>query len=168
MRGETWKKASFGVIDKISQLSDDLLIKILSLVETKDAVAMSVLSKQWMFLWTLVPRLIFDDYSEEDEDDDEENNENHGRNLSHFVSGTLLLHKATVLESFHLNSALECNSLEIGLWVRIAVDPFMRDLEISFYYDHGLVKLPSRLFRCETIEILELHRVIVLEVPSWV
>lgn len=54
-------------MDKISRLSDDLPIKILSLVETKDAVAMSVLSKRWMSLWKLVPRLIFEDYLEEDE-----------------------------------------------------------------------------------------------------
>lgn len=29
----------------------------------------------------------------------------------------------------------------------------------------GAVRLPSRLFRCETIETLEFNRVIVLEVP---
>lgn len=56
-------------MDRISQLSDDLLIKILSLVSTKDAVAMSLLSKRWKSLWTLVPRLIFGDYSDEDEDE---------------------------------------------------------------------------------------------------
>ncbi|WZZ86703.1 hypothetical protein YC2023_115282 [Brassica napus] len=50
--------------------------------------------------------------------------------------------------------------------VRIAVDRFVRDLKISFYYDHGLVSLPSRLFRCETLETLELNRVILLDVPS--
>lgn len=123
-------------MDKISQLSDDLLIKILSLVPTKDVVAMSVVSKRWMSLWTLVPRLVFDDYSSED-DEDEETNENHPRNLAQFVSGTLLLHKAAVLECFHLNIASECSASEIGLWVRIAVDRFVRDLKISFYYDHG-------------------------------
>ncbi|KAL1195176.1 F-box/FBD/LRR-repeat protein [Cardamine amara subsp. amara] len=148
-------------MEKISELSDDLLIKILSLIPTKDAVAMSVISKRWMSLWTLVPRLVFDDYSEEDV----ETNKNHDRSLSQFVSGTLLLHKAVVLESFHLKIASECSASEIGLWVRIVVDRFVRDLKISFY-DHGLVKLPSRLFRCETIETLELTRVTVFEVPS--
>ena len=42
----------------------------------------------------------------------------------------------------------------------------MRDLKISFNYDHGLVSLPSRLFRFETLETLELNRVILLDVPS--
>ncbi|XP_019086807.1 PREDICTED: F-box/FBD/LRR-repeat protein At5g56420-like [Camelina sativa] len=150
-------------MDKISHLSDDLLIKILSLVPTKDAIAMSTLSKRWMSLWTLVPRLVFDDYSDSESEDEE----NQSRNLAQFVSGTLLLHKAAVLESFHLNIASsECSGSEVGLWVRIAVDRLIRDLKISFYNDHSPVRLPSRLFRCETIETLELCRVIALEVPS--
>ncbi|KAL0793751.1 hypothetical protein Bca101_065128 [Brassica carinata] len=157
-------------MDRLSHLPDDLLIKILSFVPTKDSVSMSILSKRWLSLWTLVPRLIFDDYSEEDSDeDDEEGNEknHHGTSsLSQFVSGTLLLHKAPALETFHLNSCSECSASQIGLWVRIAVDRFVRDLKISFYYDHGLVSLPSRLFRCETLESLELNRVILLDVPS--
>ncbi|XP_019088662.1 PREDICTED: F-box/FBD/LRR-repeat protein At5g56420-like isoform X2 [Camelina sativa] len=149
-------------MDKISQLSDDLLIKILSLVPTKDAIAMSTLSKRWMSLWTLVPRLVFDVNSDSEDEDEEENQ---SRNLAQFVSGTLLLHKAAVLESFHLNIASECSGSEVGLWVRIALDRFVRDLKISFYNDHGPVRLPSRLFRCETIETLELCRVIALDVP---
>lgn len=70
------------------------------------------------------------------------------------------------LESFHLNSASKYSALEIGLWVRIAVDRFVRDLKISFECEHRLIRLPSRLFRCETLENLELRKVIFLEVPS--
>ncbi|XP_048603084.1 F-box/FBD/LRR-repeat protein At5g56420-like [Brassica napus] len=149
-------------MDRLSQLPDDLLIKILSFVPTKCAVATSILSKRWLSLWTLVASLVFEDFSEEE---DEEINEIHVRSLSQFVSGTLLLHKAAVLERFHLNSASECSPWEIGLWVRIAVDRFVRDLKISFCYDHCLVNLPSRLFRCETLETLQLRRVILSEVP---
>ncbi|XP_020885643.1 F-box/FBD/LRR-repeat protein At5g56420-like isoform X2 [Arabidopsis lyrata subsp. lyrata] len=157
-------------MDRISQLSDDLLIKILSLVETRDAVAMSIWSKRWKSLWTLVPRLIFGDYPEEREDEDEtpKTNENHCINLSQFVYGTLLLHKAPVLECFHLNRASGCSASEIDLWVRIAVDRFVRDLTIGFCYEYGLIRLPSRLFRCETLETLELKKVIFLEVPSQI
>ncbi|KAF2586951.1 hypothetical protein F2Q70_00036639 [Brassica cretica] len=118
---------------------------------------MSILSKGWLSLWTLVPRVIFD----------EECNENHAiRSLSQFVSGTLLLHKAAVLKFFHLNIVLECSSSQIGLWVRITFDLFVRDLKISFYHDHSLVMLPSRLFRCKTLETLEFYKVIILDIPS--
>ncbi|KAG7534226.1 Leucine-rich repeat 2 [Arabidopsis thaliana x Arabidopsis arenosa] len=129
-------------MDRISQLSDDLLIKIVSLVETRDAVTMSILSKRWKSLWTLVPRLIFGDYPEEREDEDEtpKANENHCINMSQFVYGTLLLHKAPVLECFHLNRASGCSASEIDLWVRIAIDRFVRDLTID---EESFVRLIS-------------------------
>ncbi|KAF8047510.1 hypothetical protein N665_2990s0003 [Sinapis alba] len=159
-------------MDKISQLPDDLLIKVLSLVPTKDVVAMRVLSKRWMSLWTLVPRLIFGDYPEEDDDreeDDAKDNENDNcRNLSQFVYGTLLLHRAPVLERFHLNRVSGCSASDIDLWVRIAVDRFVRDLKIRFFPEYGIIRLPSTLFRCETLETLELRKVIISEVPSRV
>ncbi|KAF2536336.1 hypothetical protein F2Q70_00004581 [Brassica cretica] len=157
-------------MDKISQLPDDLLIKILSLVPTKEAVAMRVLSKRWMSLWTLVPRLIFGDYPEEDddrEDEDAKASEN-DHCCSQFVYGTLLLHKAPVLERFHLNRVSGCSASEIDLWIRIAVDRFVRDLKIRFFPKYGIIRLPSTLFRCATLETLELRKVVISEVPSRV
>jgi len=44
-------------MSSICDLSDDLLMKILSLVSTKDVVATSLLSKRWLSVWKLVPRL---------------------------------------------------------------------------------------------------------------
>lgn len=136
MKVERAKEATFErvLMDRLSQLPDDLLIKILSFVPTKDDVAMSILSKRWLSLWTSVPRVIFYDFSEEDSDEDEEGNEIHAiRSLSQFVFGTLLLHKAAVLERFHLNTTSECSLSQIGLWVRIAVDRFVHNLKISFF-----------------------------------
>ncbi|XP_019087816.1 PREDICTED: F-box/FBD/LRR-repeat protein At5g56420-like isoform X2 [Camelina sativa] len=158
-------------MDKISQLSDDLLIKILSLLQTKDAVAMSILSKRWKSLWTLVPTLIFGEYPEDREDEDKvpkTNDESHCINMSQFVYGTLLLHKAPVLECFHLNRASGCSPSEIDLWIRIAVERFVRDLTIGFCYEYGVIRLPSMLFSCETLVTLELKKVIFLEVPSQI
>ncbi|KAJ0267254.1 FBD domain-containing protein [Hirschfeldia incana] len=156
-------------MDKISQLPDDLLIKILSLFPTKDVVAMRVLSKRWMSLWTLVPRLIFGVHPEEDDDREEEDaKSDENDHCSHFVYGTLLLHKAPVLERFHLNRVSGCTASEIDLWVRIAVDRFVRDLKIRFFPEYGIIRLPSTLFRCETLETLELRKVIISDVPSRV
>ncbi|CAA7062495.1 unnamed protein product [Microthlaspi erraticum] len=151
-------------MDRFSQLTDDLLIKILSFLPTKDAVATSTLAKRWLSLWTLVPRLNFEDRWV----DIEETNEVRLIVLpAHFVSGALLLNRSPVLERFHLSRAIECSASEIDLWVRIAVDRFVRDLKISFVDDfHCLIRLPSRLFRCETLETLELRKVSFLDVPS--
>ncbi|XP_010512819.1 PREDICTED: F-box/FBD/LRR-repeat protein At5g56420-like [Camelina sativa] len=87
---------------------------------------------------------------------------------SDFIFGTLLLNKSPVLESFHLERDCECSASQIELWVRFAVDRFVRDLSIAFNLDRCVVRFPSRLFRCETLETLHLQNVILLKVPSWV
>ncbi|KAL0714440.1 hypothetical protein Bca4012_021419 [Brassica carinata] len=46
-------------MDRISGLSDELLLKILLLVPTKVAVSTSILSKRWRYLWMWLPRLEF-------------------------------------------------------------------------------------------------------------
>lgn len=152
--------------DSFTQLTDDLLIKILSFVPIKDAVTTSLLSKRWLSLWTLLPRLNFEDRWVDDHHSDRIL-----RTLSSdFIFATLLLHKAPVLESFILHKHFACSALQIEFWVRFAVDRFVRCLKIDFSYldYHCLIRLPSILFRCETLETLKLINVTFLEVPSRV
>ncbi|XP_010418040.1 PREDICTED: F-box/FBD/LRR-repeat protein At5g56420-like [Camelina sativa] len=147
--------------DSFSQLTDDMLIRILSFAPIKDAVATSILSKRWRFLWTLLTRLNFEDRLVLVED---------CKLSSDFIFAVLLLHKSPVVESFHLTRRSECSALQMESWVRFAVDRFVRDLKIDFEYlsEHCRIRLPSGLFRCETLETLELNRVILSEVPSRV
>ena len=56
-------------MDMISRLSDDLLLKILSSLPTKDVVSTMLLSKRWKFLWTMVPALYFQNDFESSKDD---------------------------------------------------------------------------------------------------
>ncbi|KAK2660050.1 hypothetical protein Ddye_006583 [Dipteronia dyeriana] len=50
--------------DFISGLPNDILVQILSCLETKDVVKTSVLSSRWKNLWTFVYNLHFDDYDD--------------------------------------------------------------------------------------------------------
>ncbi|KAL1225148.1 putative F-box/FBD/LRR-repeat protein [Cardamine amara subsp. amara] len=43
--------------DRNSALPDDLLVQILCLVPTTDAVTTMIPSKRWCFVWTMLPRL---------------------------------------------------------------------------------------------------------------
>ncbi|KAJ4911221.1 F-box/FBD/LRR-repeat protein [Raphanus sativus] len=106
-------------MDWISELPDALLLQILSFVPTKDLVSTSVLSKRWETLWMLVPNLKYDvEYGSD----------------SRLVSRFLLLHKAPVLESLCLKiKKFHYSHLDIGIWVRTAVDRRVRTLEIELY-----------------------------------
>ncbi|KAH0866391.1 hypothetical protein HID58_083602 [Brassica napus] len=119
-------------MDRISGLSDELLVKILSFLPTEDAVSTSVLSKQWRFLWMWLPKLEYRD----------------------FIDKNLPLHKAPVLESLVLKS---CNAElfrpeNIKLWVGIVVSRCVRELTLSIRYNSPrnkpFVPLPSSFYTC--------------------
>ncbi|XP_019086340.1 PREDICTED: putative FBD-associated F-box protein At5g38570 [Camelina sativa] len=110
-------------MDRISLLSDDLLVKILSFLSTKEAVSTSVLSKQWEFLWMWLPRLEF--------------TSPWGTKPGHreFIYKNLPLHRAPFIECLRLvllyDSLIEPE--DIKLWVEIAVSRHVRELIITIY-----------------------------------
>ncbi|CAL9233048.1 unnamed protein product, partial [Arabidopsis halleri] len=62
-------------VDRISALPEDLLVMILDLVPTKDAVATMFLSKRWLSVWTMKLRLEYKDSEEEEQVEEEEEEE---------------------------------------------------------------------------------------------
>ncbi|CAF2137523.1 BnaA02g08690D [Brassica napus] len=109
-------------MDRISQLSDTLLLRILSELPTaKDVVETMVLSKRWLPLWKSVPYIDFDDDSYEDIDT--------GR-FSRFVDRSLILHKAPI-ETLHFKLTKTSTVDDIGVWIEMAVQRHVRDLSIN-------------------------------------
>ncbi|CAA7040733.1 unnamed protein product [Microthlaspi erraticum] len=145
--------------DWIIELPDVLIVKILSLLPTKSAIATSVLSKKWQFHWTMLPKLSF-------------NNCNHTTERGTFsknVCKVLLSHKAPVLESLNLSfSPYNCEDMDIETWIEIANARHIRNLVLdveckSFYYS-----FPKSLYHCESLKTLILKLLVYVNVPSKV
>ncbi|XP_019087655.1 PREDICTED: putative FBD-associated F-box protein At5g56700 [Camelina sativa] len=133
---------------KLSDLSDDLLVKILTFLPTKAAVSTSVLSKQWEFLWMWLPKLEFKfttppKYA----------------CLRDFIAKNLPLHKAPIIESLHLSSSYcSIQPEDLKSWVGIAVSRCVRELCIPIY-SFGMeraVPLPCSLYSCNSLLTLKL------------
>ncbi|CAA7025388.1 unnamed protein product [Microthlaspi erraticum] len=143
-------------MDIISQLSDDLLLRILSFVPTKDVVATSLLSKRWRYLWKLVPQLEYDD----------SNHIGDYKIFSQYVYRSLLANKAPVVEYFHLNLGMDCPVIDISLWIDTAVSRRVRELEIDIRSCQEVCfTLPSSVYTSETLETLTLVSFVLLNVP---
>ncbi|CAH8267946.1 unnamed protein product [Arabidopsis lyrata] len=139
--------------NRISELPKPLLLHILSSLPTETAIATSVLSKSWKSLWKMLPNLKFDSKFH--------------RTFSENVCRSLILHKAPVLESLHLEVGYKCDALELGLWIGIAFARHVRKLVLEFYFEEeGSVKFPGVLCRCNnTLESLILKGSILFDLP---
>uniref|UniRef100_A0A0D2ZSY6 F-box domain-containing protein n=1 Tax=Brassica oleracea var. oleracea TaxID=109376 RepID=A0A0D2ZSY6_BRAOL len=98
-------------MSNINDFPDDLLVKILSHIPTKDVVATSLLSKRWKFLWMYTTRLEYD----------QEYHYAKRTVFSRFEDKYLLSHQHPVLESLHFKFKTRYAYIEIGLWIRTAV-----------------------------------------------
>ncbi|KAL9814551.1 putative FBD-associated F-box protein [Arabidopsis thaliana] len=128
---------------KISDLSDELLVKILSFLPTKEA-----LSKLEFY---------FSDGSE-------------SACLRDFIAKNLPLHKAPIIESLRFCSFFgSLQPKDLKSWVRIAVSRCVRELSISLHDTKAAVSLPSSLYTCKSLVTLKLYgKKVLLDVPRTV
>ncbi|CAA7024114.1 unnamed protein product [Microthlaspi erraticum] len=142
---------------RISNLSDDLLIKILSFLPTKVAVSTSILSKQWRFLWMWLPTLEYND-----------NEISVIAPLSaswlryeEFINKNLPLHRAPIIETFLISFVRNriTHPEKLKLWVEIAVSRSVRELSVG-YFSHSeefFLSLPISLYACDSLMALKLQ-----------
>lgn len=144
-------------MDKISRLSDDLLVKILSFVPTRVAVSTSVLSKRWKSLWMWVPTLEYDDMEDITDNYLSKSTPSFPR-YRVSVHENLLSHRAPTIETLILKFCLgSLQPEDIKQWVTIAVSRCVRALSITCLSDSEPVSaLPSSLYTCETLAALKL------------
>jgi hypothetical protein len=138
-------------VDIISTLPEAILCHILSFLETKQAVATSILSKRWKHLWLSVPTLSFTTTVT-----------NHYTNFQFkdFVYSVLLPRDATLpIKSFHFDvkyhHSIQCPIDSITKWINFVVQ---RRLEYLHLHPDatGLPKLPVTILTCKTLVVLKL------------
>ncbi|XP_010468367.2 PREDICTED: putative FBD-associated F-box protein At1g05080, partial [Camelina sativa] len=158
--------------DRISALPDDLLVMILDLVPTKDAVATMFLSK----------RCDDDEHEHVDSDDDEhehvdsdDENENKDQKVEDeskksvwwFLEKSLQLHKAPVISNLCIKLGPSCpTDADVGKLVANAVDRWVLEMKFKLLWSADPASLPKTLYSCQSLMTLTLSNKILVDVPS--
>ena len=142
------KRRKLKYVDRISDLPDSLICHILSFLPTKHAVATAILATRWKQLWTMVPTL---DFGEDD-----------------FVFRVLALRKPFPVKKFRLVlRRVDVNQSHVLTWVSYAIEHGVQELHLLVKRNRTC-ELPRSLFSCESLEVLELKGLIVLDCPPSV
>ncbi|XP_022717729.1 F-box/FBD/LRR-repeat protein At4g26340-like [Durio zibethinus] len=151
-------------LDRISQLPDVLIQHILSFLPTKEAVATSVLSKRWLWVWTSVPILDLEDslFCKTDE--------RLRIDFMQFFTKVLIFNKVASLDKFCLkfNAVYHPWYVKTCFWAAVARDVKELDINIQGMENFPLLKLPCALFTAKTLHVLKLNHGIELDVPGTV
>ncbi|XP_023643364.1 putative FBD-associated F-box protein At1g05080 [Capsella rubella] len=151
--------------DMISELPDDLLVRILSLVPIKYAVATMFLSKRWLSVWTMIPTLEYQDYDIEDYVD--YNVDYHDHAVWNFLDQSMQLHKAPVIDFLCVKLGYICpTDVDVVKWVENAVSRCLLDLEFKLAWSADPTSFPKSLYSCESLVKLTLCHKILVDVPS--
>ncbi|XVE80153.1 hypothetical protein DITRI_Ditri14bG0116600 [Diplodiscus trichospermus] len=151
-------------LDRISQLPDVLIQHILSFLPTKEAVATSILSKRWLWVWISVPILDLEDSPCCTTD------EKLRFDFVQFVTDVLILNKVSFLDKFCIKLNSFYHPFYARTWFMAAVTRDVKELDITI---HGMgnshfLKLPRSLFTAKTLTILKLKHGVELDVPATV
>ncbi|CAF2132274.1 BnaA03g50140D [Brassica napus] len=161
--------------DRISALPEDLLVTILLHVPIKDAIATMILSKRWRFIWTILPKLEYDFFSDGDEDDDDkvvdnddDDDDDESKKTSWcFFDKSMELHKAPVLTTLLIKLGPGCSSdIDVRKWIAKAVDRRVVVLRFKLSCSNGPTRLPKRIYTCGTLKELTLAHKVLLDFPS--
>lgn len=142
-----------GGIANFSRLPDELLSRILSLLSTEDAVRTSVLSMRLRYSYTSISNLVLEFNSELHKYSDE-------KDCLNFVDRFLFYGKNCVLDKFKLKWKMSqaLDPLQLESWIKVALWYGIRNLDLFMCgFELNNLLLPSSLFTCKTLEVLELN-----------
>ncbi|EYU41901.1 hypothetical protein MIMGU_mgv1a018103mg, partial [Erythranthe guttata] len=119
--------------DRISQLTDEILVDILSLLTLKESARTSVLSSRWINLWKHTPSLVFDAQSALDRIAKRHKLlESERHKYVKWVNSIVRSHKSTTLKEFKIRFDLDRSSKNsITQWLQFAFDRQVQSLELD-------------------------------------
>nr|VDD32311.1 unnamed protein product [Brassica oleracea] len=139
----------------ISELPEDLLLRILSFVPTKDIVATSLVSKSWRSLWTKASRHTYEATFDPDK----------FTGFTRLLKESLLSHQPHALETLHIGVCPL--RIDIRPWIITDVLCNLRELNVDVGI-FGHISLPPVLFTCKKLVVLKLKGRIEVNVPSMI
>ncbi|KAL7110868.1 hypothetical protein ACP275_05G052900 [Erythranthe tilingii] len=143
-------------MDRISELSDDVLQRILYFLSQKDAVRTSVLSKSWREIWCTRPNLDLSDTNFKEE-------------FLSTVDKTLQRYcdQRMCLEKFRLSISLDYSDLKsvwfLEKWIRTLPNMGVKEFRLSIYSKDSRrrrqrrVNLPFLVFEAESLQDLNVE-----------
>ncbi|XP_027367353.1 F-box/LRR-repeat protein At3g26922-like [Abrus precatorius] len=148
-----------GHVDRISNLPDKIIHRILSLLRTKDAVRTSALSRRWRSQWMSITNLDFLEFAP---------NMNQKRSLfMDFVDRVIALRKPLDLNLFALACKVFTDAPRINSWVCDAVKHNVQHLFLVLHQIHEEpFELPHCLFTCDTLRKVVIMADVLLKLPS--
>ncbi|XP_071723868.1 F-box protein At4g09920-like [Rutidosis leptorrhynchoides] len=147
--------------DRISKLPDDVLCRILSNLQTKEAVATSILSKRWEHVWTSMPNLEFSDHFHCCND-----LQTDVKMFKSYVDNVLSHHNGNVIEKCRLTCYSEYASSYIYSWVCSILCCMIQELTIqSTHFQSEVKHLPFGIFTCKKLVVLKIEGGFVLNLP---
>ncbi|CAM8904500.1 unnamed protein product [Rhodiola kirilowii] len=143
--------------DRISDLPSNIIECILDLLPIRDAVATSILSKEWRHKWTRIPNLVFDnEFVEHIIGYRSERDTTTPFEFSKIISKILVLHVGPI-HKFFLRIPHFCNDSHLDLvsWMHFISRKEVKELTIEDRYAE--IKLPSYIFNCSELQSLTVY-----------
>uniref|UniRef100_M4CRL5 F-box domain-containing protein n=1 Tax=Brassica campestris TaxID=3711 RepID=M4CRL5_BRACM len=132
--------------DRISDLPDDLLFRILSLVPVRIALSTSLLSKRWNYVRKMMPTLMYDESCPY----------NGSLGFDQFCVMSLSLHEAPVLKTLYIKLTNQYDSIDTLLFPNIRSTLLKIKITLSSGY-HSPIRFPNNLNVFKTLLVLKLH-----------
>jgi len=131
--------------DRLSNLSDELILHILSFLSTKESYRTSVLSKRWELICTKIPNLDFELLEVSDPTS--------SKSIQSVYAA--LLRRTENIRKLSLLSNNGCQSYDVHLWVSKALELNVQELDVECWHLDKPTLLPLRLSMSKSLVVLK-------------